>query len=143
MLNPTVYKSDCMEILGKHLDHKFPKTVKQGQEWKKKAEKEWKKVYGDVDFELDFKNSNWSSKPLPSDNPPVCSYNLKNAVLRQRDFFYNVCLSHFRDDVFMKDAVKRYTEFLKVHVQLIKFCKVCCIFDNARLNKIYWMHAFF
>ena len=48
----------------------------------------------------------------PPEYASEISYNLEEAVLRQRDFYYNVSLPHYKDNVFIHLAINRYRKFL-------------------------------
>ena len=40
------------------------------------------------------------------------TYDIKSAALRQGSFYYQVSLSHYKDEAFMRDAFKRYKMYL-------------------------------
>ena len=108
MLCPRAYTKDITNILGKQLDHRFPETQIEQQRFRKNAENLWRKTFKD---ECSFYPVGNQSAPAYESR---ISYNLEAAVLRQRDFFYNVSLPHFRDTGFLKNAVTRYKRFLNL-----------------------------
>ena len=108
MLCPLAYIKDITNILGKQLYHRFPETQIEEQRLRKNAEELWRETFKD---ECSFYPAKNQSAPAYESR---ISYNLEAAVLRQRDFFYNVSLPHFRDTRFLENAVKRYKRFLNL-----------------------------
>ena len=76
-----------------------------------------------VPFALDL-TEDYSQKPAPPAYKSRLNCDLKAAVLRQRDFYYNVSLPHFTDSTFLKTAIYRYINFLelKKHNRLVYIC---------------------
>ena len=108
MLCPLSYQKDLHKVLGKVLDHKFPDSQEEELKHLTNARNLWEKKFGDkFSFYLDEKES------VPSYVTQI-SYNLEAAILRQRDFFYNVSLPHFTDAKFLENAVERYKGFLNM-----------------------------
>ena len=108
MLCPRAYTKDMTKILGKQLDHRFPETREEEHKFRKKAQELWEETFKD---ECSFYPAGNRSAPTYESR---ISYNLAAAVLRQRDFFYNVSLPHFRDTGFLEKAVERYKRFLNL-----------------------------
>ena len=47
-----------------------------------------------------------------NENTSKISYDIKSAALRQASFYYQVSLGHYTDELFMRDAFKRYKMYL-------------------------------
>ena len=62
-------------------------------------------------FEIDCHSVNCKSPP---DYQSDISYDLEDAVMRQRDFYYNVSLPHFKDSSFLTGAINRYKKFISL-----------------------------
>jgi hypothetical protein len=104
MLAPQAYNDDCVRLLGKAAGHKFFFTEKERMDARDKTRNIWNQYYGSTE---------------PFDNPQMIpnfhsqlSYDIRAASNRQRLFYYNVSLPHYRDKSFRTKAVVRYKKFL-------------------------------
>ena len=66
-----------------------------------------------VPFALEL-TEDYAKKPAPPAYKSRLHCDLRAAVLRQRDFYYNVSLPHYTDSTFMKTAIYRYMNFLEL-----------------------------
>ena len=109
MLSPFYYEQDCLNILAKVLDHS-PLDTMQRQRGLQKAEQLWLAYYPAEPFEIDL------TKPptVVTDYPSKIQYNLEAACSRQFKFYYQVSLPHYRDDLFLEEAVERYGYHLRL-----------------------------
>ena len=109
MLSPFHYEQDCLNILAKVLDHS-PLDTMQRQRGLQKAEQLWLAYYPAEPFENDL------TKPptVVTDYPSKIQYNLEAACSRQFKFYYQVSLPHYRDDLFLEEAVERYDYHLRL-----------------------------
>lgn len=111
MLSPRVYESDCKRLVSKIINHK----IIVGERKKKalqKSEKLWKKIYPSEPFEVNLD----SGSPVDFvGHTSELSCDLVLGALRQRIFNYQVSLPHFYDRKFLRNAVKRYKKFLRLH----------------------------
>ncbi len=108
MLSPVVYAQDMKRMYLHVINHKFPGSRKEEKERREEAARQWNRRFSRSPagrFRLD------ETVPVPSFKSEI-SYDLEAAVLRQRDFYYNVSLPHFKDPLFLQNAVERYQRFL-------------------------------
>ena len=107
MLAPYHYQHDCINILGKVLNHS---PLDRTQRYLDPdgglplAEKLWRQVYPAEPFDIDL------TKPptMVTNYKSKIQCNLEEACSRQFKFFYQVSLPHYKDDVFLEKAVERY-----------------------------------
>ena len=112
MLAPYYYEQDCLNILGKMLDHSPLDVSFQRQKDLQNARSIdlWREAYPAEPFEIDLVKpptieTNYQSK---------IQCNLEEACSRQFKFFYQVSLPHYKDDLFLKKAVERYEHHLRL-----------------------------
>ncbi len=110
ILAPRLYHADCTRLCGtaNAPDHKLhtPAAVQQA---KFEAKQIWDTMYPTEPFDVDFSN-------IPQDlqYTPQVSYNLLEATQRQHSFFYQVSLPHYQDERFLKTAIERYRQFIRL-----------------------------
>ena len=127
MLAPYYYERDCQNLVGEVVDHKFLsesaylKSLKQTKTL-------WETKYPDHPFEVDIDDENFCNQD--TNYQSKCKYDLEKAVERQRLFYYQVSLPHYKDDKFLAKAVTRYKKylFLKKH-NMGLFLVPCYDFD--------------
>ena len=112
LLSPIDYRKDCLTVLGieknsalDHLDHfcfSMSEIVsKQAYTRKKAATSDDLKLIFDVP--LSSQSLSYESK---------ISYDLIGSSSRQKSFYYQVSLPHFRSENFLKQCVDQYSKFL-------------------------------
>ena len=79
--------------------------------WKKKAKNYWEQLFPDEPYDVKFAKS---EDFLP---PSDFSYDIVAASERQKVFFYQVSLPHYRDPEFLKSAIHRYQQYLLLQQQ--------------------------
>ena len=117
MLAPYYYEKDCNSLVGAVVEHKLlsENDRRAGTE---RARKLWEERYPHEPFEVNLDtNIACSNSEAVNCNGVVSStsrisYDLSAAVSRQKVFFYQVSLPHYRDLTFLKSAVARYKKFL-------------------------------
>lgn len=113
MLSPKAYARDCMNVIGSVANH----ALKPGDKYKRdleKAEALWISWYPSEPFHANYKNTkavSFMSK---------LSYDVLDAAMRQKDFFYQVSLPHYRNVQFLEAGLERYKKFLYLRQQLPK-----------------------
>lgn len=111
MLSPLAYEMDCVSLVGKQVGHRqFDFSSEAFKNAKKKGKELWEGKYPDEPYEVSLK-----AEDVPESAElyrSVCKYNLADAVSRQKVFFYQVSLPHFRDDNFLKTGYERYQKYL-------------------------------
>ncbi len=108
MLCPQLYHADCALICGSAPDHKLHATATVSQA-RFEARKVWEEDYPDEPFD-----ASPSSVRTDVQYRPKSTYNLVEAAQRQKAFFYNVSLPHYEDERFLKTAVCRYRQFVRL-----------------------------
>ena len=110
MLAPYYYEQDCLNILSKVLDHS-PLDNMQRCRGLQKAKQLWQLAYYPAEpFEIDL------TKPLTVTTGywSKIQYKLEEACSRQFKFYYQVSLPHYRDYLFLEEAVERYEHYLRL-----------------------------
>ena len=135
MLAPHAYERDCLNILGKVIDHRLlaPQERLKALDQIKGL---WNNMYPGVPFDIDL---NSIAPEIAQDFDTKITYNLTNACLRQRVFNYQVSLPHFRDDKFLKKAMKRYSIMLKIKQENPHTFVVPC-YDNDMIWHTHQLH---
>ena len=109
MLAPHYYEQDCQNILSKVLDHS-PLDRTQRDRIQHDVEDLWRQTYPDEPFHVDLTKS----PTMVTSYQSKIQYNLEEACSRQFKFIYQVSLPHYRDELFLKRAVERYENFLRL-----------------------------
>ena len=112
MLAPYYYEKDCMRLLsGVVVDHKLmSERVRRAALERAKVlwEEKYKQEPFDVNIDAEPGVCNGFHEPYKSQ----CGYDLEAAVGRQKMFFYQVSLPHYRDIQFLKTSISRYKKYL-------------------------------
>ena len=86
-----------------------------------KTKKKWTSKYGDkVPFDFTAKDVKTCKARDDYTEESSLGYNIAGAAHRQRSFFYQVSLPHYRDRVFLAASLDRYRKYLylkKLHIQ--------------------------
>lgn len=116
LLSPLAYEKDCLEIVGKLVDHKLWSSEERQQSLDK-SKRIWESKYPEEAF--DFRESDaWNEKQAAMDIVgSKITYNIRGAIFRQKDFYYEVSLPHFKDAKFLATALDRYKRFLYLRQQ--------------------------
>ncbi|WAR08823.1 GRDP2-like protein [Mya arenaria] len=109
MLSPVTYAKDCVNVLGKVLDHRFM-SVRENTHLQSTSRELWTSEYPSEPYDLRAQGSSDIESNTNGDSR--ISYDLVSAALRQTSFFYHVSLPHYRDSKFLEDASQRYRQFL-------------------------------
>ncbi|XP_071745850.1 uncharacterized protein [Lepeophtheirus salmonis] len=105
MLAPVAYRADTISVAGRFIGHQLNSI--HDYTYKMRDTKDaWELMYPEVPF------NDISSFTVPEGYIPKFSYDIASAARRQRDFYYQVALSHYRCENFLKDAVQRYKMYL-------------------------------
>jgi len=136
LLSPHAYREDCMNLFGKVLDHRTM-TPQNRDSLQKVTMEVWDALYPDEPFQVDF-NATEVLKGL-NDYKSGLTYDLVGAVSRQKAFYYQVSLPHYKDEKFLQEAVKRYKMFLYLKQQhpkvfLVPFYDIDLIWHSHQLH---------
>jgi hypothetical protein len=138
LLSPTDYRKDCENVCGRVLDHFcFSKNeIESKQQYTKRL---WDRNYQEP-FYLDESETNYA-KQTDSDSNSKIGYNLVASSNRQKKFYYNVSLPHFRSKKYLALCLKRYERFLFLKIRNPKLFIVPCygidiIWHTHQLNPI-------
>lgn len=107
MLSPVAYARDCNKLYGEILSHSIL-VGSQIIERRRKAEVLWHQKYPHIPFE----HCDPTTHIIPSDYVTGLSYDLEEAVSRQKLFYYQVSLPHYIDRKFLESSITRYKKFL-------------------------------
>ena len=99
MLCPKQYASDCQELLGCVPNHRFCGNEQKAQRlWAQSTQEPFEVSYDDIPVETEY-----SSR---------LSYDIVSASNRQKEFYYNVYLPHFKVTPFLQSSLSRYKRFI-------------------------------
>ena len=136
MMDPVAYEEDCKAVTGgKVIDHK----LLSGPERKKHIEltKElWNRSYPGEIFFVDLND------PDPPVDPSFRSnlkYDLETAVSQEMIFNYQIALPHFSDEIFLKEAIRRYWFMLMIYKESSQV-PVVPYFDNDLIWHAHMAH---
>ena len=136
MMDPIAYEEDCKIVTGgKVIDHK----LLSGPERKKHIEMTrdlWNRSYPGEIFYVDLND------PDPPVDPTFRSnlkYDLEAAVVNEMVFNYQVALPHFSDEIFLKEAIKRYWFMLMIYKESSQV-PVVPYFDNGLVWHAHMAH---
>lgn len=109
MLSPRAYSNDCVAITNTVVNH----TLRSQHDYEaglKKSQTYWAKKYQSVHepFNVGY-NVQYE---IPSEYKTQITYDIAEAARRQKSFFYQVSLPHFRDPTYLKVGLLRYKKFL-------------------------------
>jgi hypothetical protein len=104
MLSPKEYASDCMKLFKTVFGHGLGSK-------KTSAEKLWEDTYPDEPFEITREQVEDRSV-LWSAHHSELRYNILEAAQRQKVFYYQVSLPHYRNAQFLQEAMLRYKKYL-------------------------------
>eukprot|EP00736_Rhodelphis_marinus_P011591 Rmarinus@m.26121 len=114
MLCPTGYERDCMNVVGKVVDHK-PASMAQRQKNRVLARTVWTQAYPGIPFDMPKRSP---TKPAEAHlSKSKISYDLASAAQRQGSFVYQVSLPHYYDPKWLKIGLLRYRAWLALKKQ--------------------------
>lgn len=120
LLSPLAYQRDCLALVGKLVDHKVF-SVDGRKDKILQSKTLWDSKYRDKAFDylgLDGLNDRESCDCYRVETvSSQISYDIKSAMFRQKDFYYQVALPHFRDKKILTTALDRYRRFLYLRQQ--------------------------
>lgn len=112
MLAPYYYEKDCLRIVNTVPDHKLmsPNSRKAAME---RAREIWSVKYTEpFDVPLDKDLSSITCNGHQESYQKKSAYDVELAACRQRMFYYQVSLPHYRDGQFLRNAILRYKKYL-------------------------------
>jgi hypothetical protein len=104
MLSPTNYEEDMMNIANSVLDNHL-KTEEEISKYLEYSIKTWKSF---SKCAYDYTNDESKQNVCLS----KIKYDLRSASSRQKSFYYQVSLPHFKSDLFLQKGLERYKKFL-------------------------------
>ena len=107
LLSPLGYRQDCKRQYKRAFGHVLTYTQSQVA----KTEEKWKSLFPDVSYQLKQDQVQSTLKSM-GDFQTNMGYDIAAAAQRQKLFYYQVALPHYRDSTFLKDALDRYKRFL-------------------------------
>ena len=135
MLSPDHYQQDCINILGKVLDHSPLDTVNRYE--LEKTDRIWRQVYypSPRGCHIDLTEPH-EGPTLYTAQKSQIQYNLEEACCRQFKFYYQVSLPHYKDDLFLKKAVEHYEH----HLRLSRYHPDTFMVPSYDINLIWHAH---
>ncbi|XP_041349650.1 uncharacterized protein LOC121368951 [Gigantopelta aegis] len=121
LLCPTEYRKDCVALVGTVVDHRIV-SQKEREQLLLESGGLWSNEFPAIPFIID-KTLDVSPDPHFKSR---FSYDIASAVARQKLFFYQVSLPHYRDDQFLESCVLRYKKFLHLKLSCPKQFLVPC-----------------
>ncbi|KAK7102022.1 uncharacterized protein [Littorina saxatilis] len=114
LLAPVAYQQDCTALVGKVVDHQLF-SEKERNKRILKSKHLWQEEYPNEPFEVDLKRS--AGADSASGVTSQISYDILTAAARQKVFYYQVSLTHYRDAKFLNYSLGRYRKFLYLKQQ--------------------------
>ena len=111
MLAPLSYRQDLLTTsLGRIINHQPRDPQSTGaRDIRQRTSEKWAELFPGESF-----HSQTGEDVDQSDFTSSFTYDMVEASSRQKVFYYQVSLPHFRDRAFLKSAVKRYCMFLQL-----------------------------
>ena len=109
LLAPVAYQQDCCKLLGRMVDHQLLSEKDRAKKLQK-TKALWQEEYPNEPFEVDLRKN--TGADTASGVTSQLSYDILSAASRQKVFFYQVSLPHFRDSRFLNYSQGRYRKFL-------------------------------
>ena len=106
MLAPTTYKKDLERLYGRMLNHNPEILYKDTS----KTKKLWNKMWPNEPFEMETEAK--YNLTEQKHHQSQFEYDILSAVQRQKLFFYQVSLPHYRESAFLNQALVRYKMYL-------------------------------
>ena len=121
MLAPYYYEQDCISIVSTLIDHRLL-SYDQKKVGLERAQRKWEELYPSEPFNFDL------SRPAPDvkGGASRIKYNIEDACYRQSKFLYQVSLPHYNDETFLRAAVERYEQHLRLKKQHPEVFMVPC-----------------
>ncbi len=111
MLAPYYYEKDCLRIVKIVPDHKLL-SENSRQAAMERAKVLWDDRYRTEPFDVPMDGESVTCNGYHEPFNSKCNYDLVVAISRQRMFYYQVSLPHYRDGQFLKNAILRYKKYL-------------------------------
>ena len=111
MLAPYHYQKDCQNLINTVPCHKL-RSEGYRQSAMKSCRSLWEERYKNEPFDVTLDKLMQSKEAAECSYQSKCSYDIEAAVGRQRMFYYQVSLPHYKDSAFLKDALLRYKKYL-------------------------------
>uniref|UniRef100_A0A1I8IDU7 CAP10 domain-containing protein n=1 Tax=Macrostomum lignano TaxID=282301 RepID=A0A1I8IDU7_9PLAT len=113
-LAPRCYRSDVINLIGFVPDTQSPTPDTVSDELSRKL---WSSAHPSEPFDLDL-TAVAAAAPVDGAGSGFAksrlTYDIRGAAQRQRGFFYNVSLPHYRDSQFLQASLRRYKQFLRL-----------------------------
>ncbi len=124
MLAPLAYEKDCTRLVDRIPDHVLlGKDTQNFRDALSTGRVVWQQRYEEP-FEIDMTSDAWIAEAARYF--PKCEYDLAAAARRQKEFFYQVSLPHFREGAFLGTALERYRKYLHLKSKNPKVFLVPC-----------------
>ena len=95
MLAPCLYKSDLERLFGRRVN--FQTNIENIQSLRKSTEQCWVQEFPSEPFDHE--------EPVETDYVSKMDYNIAEAIQRQKSFFYQVSLPHYKSKSFLQSCI--------------------------------------
>ena len=148
LLAPLAYEKDCKNVVDTIVDHQLV-SGKERETLLKHTLSVWKQEYPLEPFELGLSgtgsvegasgDAGFAGGDHSASEPSKISYDVVSAASRQKVFFYQVSLPHYRDTRFLTYSLGRYRKFLYLKQQNPDLFIVPC-YDTDLLWHTHMLH---
>ena len=125
-MSPTDYIDDCQSVFGIVIDHSSY-TLAEIRTKQKSTQEIWETRQPRIKF--DFLNEDNSAVNNLDQFQSRFKYDLIGACNRQRTFYYQVSLPHFKSEKYLELCLDRYKKFLWLKTQSNEFLVPCYAID--------------
>ena len=109
LLSPTEYVKDCQNLCGKIIDHVYPSEAERRLK-QNLTEKAWESILG-ISYDYLGDDSVGNKQDFKGFSSLI-KYDLIAAADRQKSFYYQVSLPHWKNVEYLKICFDRYKKFL-------------------------------
>lgn len=138
LLCPLVYEKDCQSLFRTTINHRLFRSADR-EHALKRSKHLWEAKYKNEPFEIDLTNDKMKEGSTKTDFESSITYDINGAISRQRHFYYNVSLPHYRDMRFLTLAMHRYQQFLFLRKNSYKLFIVPC-YDQDLMWHTHQLH---
>ena len=103
MLAPCLYKSDLERLFGRRVN--FQTNIENIQSLRSKTQQCWSQEFPSEPFDH-------PKEVIATDYVSRMDYNIAEAIQRQKSFFYQVSLPHYKSKSFLQKCIQRYKMYL-------------------------------
>lgn len=138
LLCPLMYEKDCQTLFGTTINHRLFRSADR-EHALKRSKHLWEAKHKNEPFEIDLASDTMKEVSSKTELESSILYDINGAISRQRYFYYNVSLPHYRDMRFLTLAMHRYQKFLFLRKNSYKLFIVPC-YDQDLMWHTHQLH---